>query len=220
MQHNITQQNDMPNGTSVFMKSKPLVIGIGGTTRANSSSELAMRISLAAARNAGADTMALSGLDCQLPIYPAEDPVRTPAACTLVRLVARCDGLILSSPAYHGCISGMLKNALDYVEDLRDDVRPYFEGRAVGCIVSAAGWQGVGTTLTALRSVVHALRGWPTPLGVGINSKTNPFGPDGECLDETLRLQLTLLGKQVVQFALDKAPPLSVVAQNVDHASG
>jgi FMN reductase len=197
--------NIMTNHLGLHMKPKPLIIGIGGTMRPNSSSEIAMQISIAAAKQAGAEVMVLSGVDCQMPMYGSEDAMRSPAARTLVELVARCDGLILASPSYHGGVSGLLKNALDYVEDLRDDVRPYFHGRAVGCIVSAAGWQGVGTTLIALRSIVHALRGWPTPLGVGINSRTNPFGPEGECLDDGLRLQLEMLGEQVAQFALNKA---------------
>jgi FMN reductase len=195
----------MTNDLGLHVKSKPLIIGIGGTMRPNSSSEIAMQISIAAAKRAGADVVVLSGVDCQMPMYGSEDASRTPAAKALVELVAKCDGLILASPSYHGGVSGLLKNALDYVEDLRGDVRPYFDGRAVGCIVSAAGWQGVGTTLIALRSIVHALRGWPTPLGVGINSRTNPFGPRGECLDEGLRVQLEMLGEQVVQFALNKA---------------
>ena len=92
-----------------------------------------MRISLSAAAQVGAEVLALSGVDCQLPMYAPEVPMRTPAARALVQLVARCDGIILSSPSYHGSLSGMLKNALDYVEDLREDARPYFEGRAVGC---------------------------------------------------------------------------------------
>jgi FMN reductase len=195
----------MTNSIGLQLNSKPLIVGIGGTMRPNSSSEIAMQISIAAARRAGANVVVLSGADCQMPMYGLEDGMRTSAARTLVELVAKCDGLILASPSYHGGVSGLLKNALDYVEDLRDDVRPYFDGRAVGCIVSAAGWQGVGTTLVALRSIVHALRGWPTPLGVGINSRTNPFGPQGECLDEGLRVQLEMLGEQVVQFAMNRA---------------
>jgi FMN reductase len=206
----------MTTGIGLHLNSKPLVIGIGGTMRPNSSSEIAMQISIAAAKRAGADVMVLSGADCQMPMYGSEDATRAPAARRLVELVARCDGLILASPSYHGGVSGLLKNALDYVEDLRDDVRPYLDGRAVGCIVSAAGWQGVGTTLIALRSIVHALRGWPTPLGVGINSRTDPFGPQGECVDEGLRVQLEMLGEQVVEFALNKA---SVFPQHAnDHA--
>ena len=35
------------------------------------------------------------------------------------------DGLLVASPGYHGGISGMMKNALDYVEDLRADERVY-----------------------------------------------------------------------------------------------
>jgi FMN reductase len=209
----------MTNSVGIHVNSKPFIVGIGGTMRPNSSSEVAMQISIAAAKRAGADVVVLSGADCQMPMYGSEDATRAPAARRLVELVTKCDGLILASPSYHGGVSGLLKNALDYVEDLRDDVRPYFDGRAVGCIVSAAGWQGVGTTLIALRSVVHALRGWPTPLGVGINSRTSPFGPQGECLDKELRLQLEMLGEQVVEFALNKAGILPLHANDRTRAS-
>jgi FMN reductase len=64
----------------------------------------------------------------------------------------------------------VLENALDYVEDLREDERPYFDGRAIGCIVCANGWQATMTTLVGMRLTVHARRGWPTPLGVVINA--------------------------------------------------
>jgi FMN reductase len=39
--------------------------------------------------------------------------------------VERADGIVIASPGYHGGISGMVKNALDYLEDLRDAPRPY-----------------------------------------------------------------------------------------------
>jgi FMN reductase len=55
--------------------------------------------------------------------------------------------------------------------------------------------------LISLRSVVHALRGWPTPLGVAINTSTNPFGDDGSCVSAEVGNQLMLLAKQVVEFA-------------------
>src|SRR3546814_16888896 len=67
-------------------------------------------------------------------------------------------------------VSGLIKNALDYVQDMAKDERVYFEGRAVGLIAVAAGWQATGTTLATLRSITHALRGWPTPMAVAVNS--------------------------------------------------
>ena len=63
-----------------------------------------------------------------------------------------------------------IKNALDYAEDTAKDARPYLDGRAVGCIACAYGWQATDSTLIAMRSIVHALRGWPTPLGVAANT--------------------------------------------------
>jgi hypothetical protein len=72
-----------------------------------------------------------------------------------------------------------VKNVLDYVEDLRADIRLYLDGRAVGCVAMALGWQATVTTLTALRSIVHALRGWPTPLGAALNSVEVTFDGSG-----------------------------------------
>lgn len=45
----------------------PLIVGIGGTTRPNSSSERALRTALDEARENGAETIFLSGRDLQLP---------------------------------------------------------------------------------------------------------------------------------------------------------
>ncbi len=47
--------------------------------------------------------------------------------------------------------------------------------RSVGLIATAYGWQATGSTLATLRSIVHALRGWPTPLGAAINSSGGIF---------------------------------------------
>ncbi|GDY85019.1 hypothetical protein SAVCW2_42180 [Streptomyces avermitilis] len=55
-------------------------------------------------------------------------------------------------------------------------------------------------TLTSLRGIVHALRGWPTPLGVTVNSAT-PVVVDGAIEDAGPRQRLGLLGEQVVGFA-------------------
>jgi FMN reductase len=108
--------------------------------------------------------------------------------------------VIVASPAYHGSISGMVKNALDYLEDTAKDKRVYLDGVPVGLIVTAYGWQATGSTLATLRSIVHALRGWPTPLGAAINTSGRIFN-DGQCNDEGAAAQLDLIGRQVYEFA-------------------
>jgi FMN reductase len=149
---------------------KPRILGLGGTTRQGSTSERALRAALDLAEQAGAQTDIVLADELELPAYAPERGAIGPQADRLLELVRRADGLILASPGFHGGPSGLIKNALDHLEELRGDDRPYLDGRAIGCIVCAAGWQATATTLAALRSTVHALRGWPTPLGVTINS--------------------------------------------------
>jgi FMN reductase len=193
---------DRPGRKGKIVTYRPLIVGLGGTTRPNSSSENATRAVLRAAEKIGARTEMYDGAAISLPMYAPESPDRAPQAVNLVQAMRRADGIVLGSPGYHGSVSGLLKNALDYTEDMRGDERVYFEGRAIGCIVCAAGWQAVGTTLTSMRSIVHALRGWPTPLGVGINTvEMKPFDQSGDCILPNVQAQFDMLAKQVVEFA-------------------
>jgi FMN reductase len=181
------------------------VVGIGGSLRSESQSARALRIALGGAELAGAKTTVLSGSDLVLPFYDPAAPERSPLANRLVEELRAADGVVLVSPGYHGAISGLVKNALDYIEDMRDDPRPYLHGRAVGCVAIAHGWQASVNTLVSLRSIVHALRGWPTPLGATVNSRNVLFGPDGNCSDEQVAESLRTIGQQVVEFATSRA---------------
>lgn len=176
----------------------PLIVGIGGSTRPRSSGELALRYCLNRAEEAGAQTELLSAEDLQLPMYEPAPTMTDPRAARLVDLVGRADALIIASPAYHAGISGLVKNALDHLEELRLASPPYLDGKAIGCITTAQGPQGGALTLSALRSVVHALRGWPTPLGVVIDTSSESFASDGEPAQETTRGQLSIMTDQVL----------------------
>jgi FMN reductase len=180
------------------MARQPLIVGIGGTPRAGSSTEMALRTCMGFAESLGAHTESFTGDALVLPMYGV-GAERSPEADRLVAALRACDGVIIASPAYHGTVSGLLKNALDYVEDLARDDTPYLDGRAIGCIACAYGWQAAGTTLVALRSIAHALRGWPTPMGAGINATETKF--DGDATSPVVLNQLRIVAEQVVSFA-------------------
>jgi FMN reductase len=186
----------------------PYIVAIGGTLRPNSSTEWAMRHVLSASQRIGARIKLISGPLLQLPLYQPENPERGAGARLLVAELALADGIIIGSPGYHGSISGLVKNALDYAEDLRTDARPYFSGRAVGCIATAGGWPGAINTLSALRDIVHALRGWPTPLGAAINSAESVFDDEGKCLVPRVGQVLDLMAEEVMSFALKQGDAL------------
>jgi FMN reductase len=129
---------------------EPLVVGLGGTPRANSSTERALRYCLSAVEQQGGRTRFFSGLELDLPMYAPHELERTPKALELV---------------------GALRDA-----------------DAVG-------------TLGQLRSIGHALRAWPTPLGVAINSGDKIWDEAGELADSATRNQLDLLATQLLTFA-------------------
>ena len=181
---------------------KPLVVGIGGTTRTPSSTDRALRVALHEAEQASARTFLFDGTFLSgLPHFSPGNHQRTEAQRQFVETVRQADGLIVATPGYHGGVSGLVKNALDLLEDLREDQRHYLDGRAVGCIVTAAGWQACGNTLAALRSIVHALRGWPTPFGATLNTTEKIFDDSGGCADPKIVTQLATVARQVVHFA-------------------
>jgi FMN reductase len=194
-----TERNAAMNAQSDYQRA-PLIVGIGGTHRPQSSSELAARHALKLAAQAGARIQMFDGPSLSFPLYNPADASRDPRAVTFVEALRRADGIIVAAPAYHGGISGLIKNALDYTEDMSRDARVYLDERAVGAIACAGGWQAAGATLSALRSVVHALRGWNTPMGVMINTANIVF--DGEtCLDADIERNLDVMARQVVDFA-------------------
>lgn len=182
-------------------KTSPLIVGLGGTVRPGSSSERALIAALAVAEAAGARTELFGGAFLAgLPIYNPHDPFDGPEQIRFLAAVSAADGVIVSTPGYHGSISGVVKNALDSLEGLRNDRRPYFDGRAVGCIVSAGGAQTAGSTLSTLRSIIHALRGWPTPFAAALGA-TGLFNDDGAFADPKDTWQVETVAAQVVDFA-------------------
>jgi hypothetical protein len=103
------------------------IVGIGGTTRPGSSTEKALQFALDVCAEEGATVTSFTASQlASLPYYAPERPERTPTAVRLMEEIRAADGIIIASPGYHGGISGLIKNALDYTEDLRDDARPYF----------------------------------------------------------------------------------------------
>ncbi|HEV7287436.1 NAD(P)H-dependent oxidoreductase [Sphingomonas sp.] len=174
--------------------SKPHIVALGGTSRPESSTGRALARCLAIAEDAGARTTLLTGEAINFPPYELCDPVPDARVTHFVDVLRSADALVIGSPGYHGTLSGLVKNALDYVELLRGDARVYFDRMPVGMVATAGGWQAAVSTMSALRTVVHALRGWPTPLGVAIN-----MGAPGDPLDDA-DPQLRMMVEQMLWF--------------------
>ena len=187
-------QRDSQPGNGVF------VVGIGGSTREGSSTEVIVRSVLQTLEKRGVETRLYAGQALKLPMYEQSLQVAD-AGRDLIADVRRAAALIVGSPGYHGTISGLVKNALDYLEELSKDDPPYLDRKAVACVATAYGWQAAVNTLTTLRQVVHALRGWPTPYGIAVNAAGGVLKEDGSFVDARFQEGVEIMAEQILEFA-------------------
>jgi FMN reductase len=187
------------HASAVIGAGSVLVVGIGGSRRPGSSTEQVIADVLTELESRGAVTKMYGGESLLFPHYEPGAPL-TPAAADYIATVRAADAIVLGSPGYHGGISGLVKNAVDYLEELRDDPAPYLEGKAVGCITTAYGWQAAVSTLSALRQTVHALRGWPTPYGIAMNVASGQCSFDGRFPGKRADESTGIVASQIMQF--------------------
>jgi FMN reductase len=175
------------------------VVGLGGSLRTGSTSLGALQASLDGAAATGAVTELISLRDLDLPLYTPEHRIPEPAR-RLAETFYRADGLIWSSPTYHGSISGAFKNALDWLTLLTDHDPPYLTNKPVGLVSTAGGVQGL-QAINSMDFIVRALRGWAVPLVLAVARSRESFDPYGHLTDDAVGIQLRALGAEVVRAA-------------------
>lgn len=174
------------------------IVGLGGSLRKNSTSLAGLEVALRGARMAGAETALLDVRAMDLPMYvPGKDTLPNDVQ-RMLDVVYEADGLIWSSPLYHGSISGSFKNALDWLNPLGDREPAYLTDKVIGLISTAGGSQGL-QAINTMEFIVRALRGWAVPLVMPIPRAWKIFEDDGEIVDEQVELELLRLGREVMR---------------------
>ncbi len=194
------------------------IVGLGGSLAAPSNSLAALKIAAEGAREAGAETVILDIRELDLPMYVPGAKETPEAVRRLCDAVYAADGLLWSSPLYHGTISGAFKNALDWLQLLSDRQPAYLTDKVVGLIATAGGMQGLQAVNT-MEFVVRSLRGWAVPLVIPVSRAWQVFGDDGQARDSQVEEQLRALGREVARAARQfSAHPLST--PDVEQAEG
>lgn len=176
------------------------VVGLGGSLGGVSSSLAALKIALEGAEEAGAETLLLDVRALALPMYAPDISDAPEPVVRMCEAVHEADGLLWSSPLYHGTISGSFKNALDWLELLSKRQPAYLTDKVVGLISTAGGTQGLQAVNT-MEFVVRALRGWAVPLVIPIPQAWRVFDSEGKTQDEKVYEQLRALGREVTRAA-------------------
>jgi FMN reductase len=175
------------------------IVALGGSLGRQSTSLAAVRVALEGAAGAGAATELFDVRELDLPMFVPDETDVPQAARRFCESVYACDGMLWSSPLYHGTISGSFKNALDWLQLLGDRQRPYLTDKVIGLISTAGGTQGLQAVNT-MEFVVRALRGWAVPLVIPIPQAWRVI-QHGQILNDTVAGQLRTLGAEVARAA-------------------
>lgn len=169
------------------------IVGIGGSLRPSSYSQIALSLAAQRVEALGASVEVLDLRTMQLPFCNGEDDYPGyPDVERLRNTVKQADGLILATPEYHGGVSGVLKNALDLMgfEEL--------DGKVAG-VMSVLGGQSNSNALNELRLIMRWVHAWVIPEQIAIGQVWKAFGPEGKLLDEKLSQRLDQFAQSLVE---------------------
>lgn len=166
--------------------SKHRLLGMSGSLRKDATNRFLIRN---AARLYG--DVEFSEADLNLPLFNEDDEIESGAPESVIRLagqIAVADAVIISTPEYNKMLSGVLKNALDWVSR----VKPHpWTGKPVAVMSAAAGRAG-GTL--AQSSLVDAMMTFQPRLVIGpevaIAGTRKEFDDEGHLVSE--RYEATL----------------------------
>ncbi len=198
--HNGHTRIEIINGATY---SRPLVVGLGGTLRADSASRWLLERALATAEAAGARTVLLDLAQLDLPMYLPDKPLAAYGS-DVAALIEQCraaDAMIWSTAAYHGALAGVTKNALDYLEFLAHDEQPYLTGRTVGIIATAGGDMAAVNAANNMVQIAHALRASVVPLQIAMPQAWRHVKPASGELDAKWESRLKSMAQMVVEAA-------------------
>lgn len=172
------------------------LLGIAGSMRSNSYSFKALDLALKTSKNNyQAETNLFDLRKNKLPIYePNLDfdkmPLSEKESLELAnKLVRWADAIILTSPDYHGSMSGVLKNFLDFFWK-------EFSGKTFGYIC-ASHEKGL-TVMEQMRTAVRQCYGWSMPYGISTSS--DDFDSDGNITNKKTILRIEMLSRDIVFY--------------------
>jgi FMN reductase len=156
------------------------IVGIAGSLREDSYSQLALEVAAQRLQALGADVEILDLRQMKLPFCDGgDDYSEYPDVEKLQNAVKNADGLVLATPEYHGSVSGVLKNALDLMSF------DQLSGKVTG-LISVLGGQPNSNALNDLRVIMRWVHAWVIPEQIGIGQVWKAFSPEGKLLDEKL----------------------------------
>ncbi|WP_199615225.1 NADPH-dependent FMN reductase [Paenibacillus alkalitolerans] len=159
------------------------IVLIAGSYRQDSTSTKLLRYMAKVLQKKGVEASIVDLREMPVPLYMPYSEQTDANTAHMIRSVANADGIVLGTPEYHGSVSGVLKNALDYMGS--DE----FSGKPVLCVSSSGGAVGV-SSLTHMQAMVRNMHGINCSEWVSIGGEHRRFTEEGEPEAEAVRTRV------------------------------
>lgn len=171
------------------------VVALVGSTRKKSTTKKAVEIMKNEIEKQNIDVEIIHFAEVKLPIYDGDlDKEHYPEEVKqFTAKILEADAVILASPEYHGSVTGVLKNAIDYL-GARE-----MSGKLAAIVCTAGSKLGAANTVNTLHQICRNLHAWALPQSPSIPAAYEAFNTDGTLKDENLQNRLETLGRRLAE---------------------
>jgi NAD(P)H-dependent FMN reductase len=171
------------------------IVAVCGSLNPRSTTKMALSLALKGASEYEVSTRLIELREYKLGFYGEVDESEySPDVFRLRKELKESQGIILGTPEYHGSLSGVLKNMLDFMSTEE------FEGKIVGLVGVAGGHPGAINSLNTMRTIGRNMHCWVLPQEVSVADSYKTFNEDGTVTDAAIEQRLLNIGRQVVKF--------------------
>ena len=186
---------------------KPKILAFAGSTRTDSYNKKLVKVAVKGAQAAGAEVTYLDLRDLPMPLYDGdlESKEGLPAnAKKLKELFLAHQGLLISSPEYNSGISGVLKNAIDWVSRSLPGEAPLacFENKVAVLMSASPGGLGGLRSLVQVRSILGNIKVLVLPDQVAVPKAHEAFDANGALKDPKQQAAVEKLGADLATILM------------------
>ncbi len=187
------------------MSNRPKILCFAGSLRKDSLNKKLVKVAMAAAQEAGAETTYIDLKDYPMPIYDGDIEAESGIpenALKLKKLMKEHQAFLIASPEYNSSVSGALKNFIDWTSRPEQGEKSLacFTGKVAGIMACSPGAMGGLRGLVTLRSILNNINVLVVPEQTAVSQAGDAFTEDGKLKDEKYQKSIANIGKRVAHL--------------------
>ena len=182
----------------------PKILCFAGSTGSKSVNKRLAQVATKMAKAAGAEITYIELNEYPMPLYDSDLEAKSGLpenAKALKALFIKHDAFLISSPEYNSSVTGVLKNAIDWVSRAEQGEKGLvaFAGKTAGLISASPGALGGLRGLVHLRAILGNIGVLVISEQAAVSAASEAFDSDGNLKDEGTRKRVENVVKRLIE---------------------